>query len=328
MVARLLDEDLQSELPTPFCSFTDHTLPVKDLYVGIGAFQYGRIFTSSLDQTVKVWSLESKSLVSTLEFPTAITSLIVDKMERFIYTSSKNVIYRIDLIERSPQLNVSEDLTSSRVIKINRDTQITSLALSIASNVLYAGTSDGFIEVYDVRSHQQLRTLNNLKNFPITNLKTILKPIDLGGVNSSASLTSNVTGSTAAAMSNLPPILPFGNLKKTINGDEKEDHTIQIKCKSNRVFDDFFDDFINTDNDDLQPSIKTTNDTNKAENNDEKSDDKIKEMETEIDNLKKSLERAQSINDKMWSGMVDMKMQRKPSESSNNNNQNKKKKAM
>lgn len=52
--SRLLDETLQNELPTPYCSFTDHTLPVTDVVCGVGAFPSCRILTASVDHTVKV----------------------------------------------------------------------------------------------------------------------------------------------------------------------------------------------------------------------------------------------------------------------------------
>jgi hypothetical protein len=51
---RLLDEDLQAEIPAPYCSFTEHTLPVTDVSCGIGLFPSCRIFTASLDHSVKV----------------------------------------------------------------------------------------------------------------------------------------------------------------------------------------------------------------------------------------------------------------------------------
>lgn len=55
--SRLLDETLQNELPTPYCSFTDHTLPVTDVVCGVGAFPSCRILTASVDHTVKVCPL-------------------------------------------------------------------------------------------------------------------------------------------------------------------------------------------------------------------------------------------------------------------------------
>lgn len=51
---RLLDDSLQTELPTPYCNFTDHTLPVTDIACGVGSFPSCRILTASVDHTVKV----------------------------------------------------------------------------------------------------------------------------------------------------------------------------------------------------------------------------------------------------------------------------------
>lgn len=51
---RLLDNELQNEHVLPFCSFSDHTLPVTDILCGIGLFPECRILTSSVDHSVKV----------------------------------------------------------------------------------------------------------------------------------------------------------------------------------------------------------------------------------------------------------------------------------
>ena len=53
-IIRLLDEATQTDLPTTYCNFTDHTLPVTDIVCGVGAFPSCRILTSSVDHTVKV----------------------------------------------------------------------------------------------------------------------------------------------------------------------------------------------------------------------------------------------------------------------------------
>lgn len=51
---RLLDDDLQNDLPTPYCTFSDHTLPVTDIICGIGQFPSYRVLTASLDHSAKV----------------------------------------------------------------------------------------------------------------------------------------------------------------------------------------------------------------------------------------------------------------------------------
>ena len=54
VIVRLVDNDAQNELPTPYCTLSDHTLPVKDIICGLGAFPTCRVLTASLDHSVKV----------------------------------------------------------------------------------------------------------------------------------------------------------------------------------------------------------------------------------------------------------------------------------
>jgi hypothetical protein len=51
---RLVDNGLQDDLPSAYCTFSDHTLPVTDIQVGVGRFPRIRVLTASLDHTAKV----------------------------------------------------------------------------------------------------------------------------------------------------------------------------------------------------------------------------------------------------------------------------------
>lgn len=51
---RLIDDEVQNELPTPYCTLSDHTLPVTDIVCGVGPFPTCRVLTSSVDHSVKV----------------------------------------------------------------------------------------------------------------------------------------------------------------------------------------------------------------------------------------------------------------------------------
>ena len=53
--------------------------------------------------------------------------------------------------------------------------------MSLASSMLLAGTTTGLIHIYDVASHQLLRTLSTHKGTSITHLETMLRPPDLVG---------------------------------------------------------------------------------------------------------------------------------------------------
>lgn len=53
-VCRLLDDEVQNEPPTTYCTLSDHTLPVTDIVCGVGPFPSCRVLTSSVDHSVKV----------------------------------------------------------------------------------------------------------------------------------------------------------------------------------------------------------------------------------------------------------------------------------
>lgn len=56
---RLLDDELQNDLPSPYTTLSDHTLPITDIACGVGPFPSCRVLTSSVDHSVKVnfWSI-------------------------------------------------------------------------------------------------------------------------------------------------------------------------------------------------------------------------------------------------------------------------------
>jgi pre-rRNA-processing protein IPI3 len=45
---------VEEDRPAPLYSWSDHTLPVTDVYVGLGQLSNARVCTASLDHTVKV----------------------------------------------------------------------------------------------------------------------------------------------------------------------------------------------------------------------------------------------------------------------------------
>jgi pre-rRNA-processing protein IPI3 len=55
LLTKLLDEQEDITVaPSPYYSWSDHSLPVTDIVCGTGTFGSARIWTSSLDHTVKV----------------------------------------------------------------------------------------------------------------------------------------------------------------------------------------------------------------------------------------------------------------------------------
>lgn len=85
------------------------------------------------------------------------------------------------------------------------------MAISLTSTYLLVGTSNGAIHLYDLPSHQLLRTISAHKGFSISYLTTLLKPPDLIG---HISLDLKV-GSMSDAKDALPakPVQPFQRME-------------------------------------------------------------------------------------------------------------------
>lgn len=89
---------------------------------------------------------------------------------------------------------------------------VSTVALSLASSLLLVGTTEGLIHIYDIPSHQLLRTISTHKGFSIGYLCTMLKPPDLIG---HISLDFTIGNNAADAKDVVPvkPIIPFQRMR-------------------------------------------------------------------------------------------------------------------
>ncbi|EEY68580.1 uncharacterized protein PITG_23116 [Phytophthora infestans T30-4] len=82
---------------TPVVSFTDHVLPVTSLHVDLGGVK-ARIYTSSLDRTYKLRSLNSPQCLYSVSCPSYVNMCIADPMEQRLFMGCGNGhIYALDL---------------------------------------------------------------------------------------------------------------------------------------------------------------------------------------------------------------------------------------
>jgi pre-rRNA-processing protein IPI3 len=88
---------------------------------------------------------------------------------------------------------------------------ITTLCISLTASLLLVGTSTGAIHIYDIPSHQLLRTISSYKDkgLSITYIATLLKPPDLIGHVSLnlGSMNGRVDGIL------VKPVLPFQRMR-------------------------------------------------------------------------------------------------------------------
>ncbi|KAI1796611.1 WD40 repeat-like protein [Ganoderma leucocontextum] len=317
-IPRLLDDSLQNELPTPYCNFTDHTLPVTDIVCGVGSFPSCRILTASVDHTVKLWDPASKSLLTTFYFPQPISCIAWDVSERLFFAASADgSIHQVNLFRQREDkfsraaMEAVGGAGVSDVIRINDadpaaarkrlivvGEAVTTLAISLTSSMLLAGTSTGLIHIYDIASHQLLRTVSSHKGTQITHLTTMLRPPDLIG-HISLSLT---VGGGGEAKESIPvrPVAPFQRIQ---DGKAREAHEVslllpQVETNTTSFFGYSREDLIKDHAYFVKPSGAG------PEANGVSLQTRVTELESEVTRLKEQLGKAKGINDVMWETVV------------------------
>jgi len=303
----LVDNQIQSEIPSPYCSFTAHTLTITDLVVGFGPFPLCRLMSSSHDSTVKVWDLNSRTILSTFLFPAPINCLAWERTERIFFASSqKGDVYRVNLYRKRQdhlQVSVMEaigggaslgeqiqiaslDGETTRLIPVGESP--TCMSLSMNANHLLIGLETGLVHIYDVSSHQLLRTITNHKGQPIIKVGTIIKPSDLMG--------HVEFGETSVLKEDVPirPLLPFQRVR---DPRAREAHEVSVLLPQANIVplrtqDELF----------AQVMSEYNSFTKEDESNDPSNAlrDRVSELEAEVNRLRGQLSKAKTINDTMW----------------------------
>ncbi|KAI0331448.1 WD40 repeat-like protein [Cubamyces sp. BRFM 1775] len=315
---RLVDETLQNELPTPYCSFTDHTLPVTDIVCGVGPFPSCRIITASVDHTVKLWDPASKTLLTTFYFPQPITCISWDPTERLFFAASADgSIHQVNLFRQREDKYSRAAMEAvggagvSDVIRINdidpKDAKkrlisigepVTAMTISLSGSMLLAGTTSGLIHIYDIASHQQLRTLSSHKGMAITHLSTMLRPPDLIG-HVSLTLSAGAAGDTRE---NIPvrPVAPFQRIR---DAKAREAHEVSLMLPQHSTPPGTFfsysrEELIKDHAFFVQPSAAGPEAAGVSLQT------RVSELEGEVSRLREQLNKAKGINDVMWESVV------------------------
>lgn len=235
--------------PTPYHAWSEHTLPVTDVVCGVGSFGTARVFTASLDHTVKVWDLSTGTLLTTLLFPSFVSSMAVDPTETRLYAGcgKEGLIVQASLYRRKEGSQRSrsayEAIGGNAVeggvehvgIEDNdagvtfrsaapespvTENVVTCLSINLDGTLLVAGCGDGTVIVWDTASRQAIRTFSQHKGSgSITCAQILLKPADLGGM---AALGVN-------GKPKVPVIQPFKRVMKLAGNAESYDEGVTIE---------------------------------------------------------------------------------------------------
>ncbi|KAG8878044.1 Pre-rRNA-processing protein ipi3 [Tulasnella sp. 331] len=282
VMAHLLDNDKQHEMPTPYCSLADHTLPITDIACGL-------------------WDMGTRTLLITFLFPRPINVVALDPAERVLFAASPDgFIHQVNLFrERHDRASKStgaiealsgfgpddatriDDNEQGFQLKrlINIEHEILSMTLSMTGSILLIGTATGQVHIYDVASHQLLKTVNTHQGFRATHLSTFIKPSDL---------TGHVTIGSASHLDTIP-LYPITSFHRIRDATARTAHEI--------VPDTLPPYNLEIDHDCLitQSSTGVSGQALQA---------RVAGLEAEVENLTQNLSKAIGLNDSMWESVV------------------------
>ncbi|KAH9002183.1 WD40 repeat-like protein [Lactarius deliciosus] len=269
--------------PTSLCTLSDHTLPITDIACGFGPFPSCRVLSASTDHSVK--------------FPHAVACIAWDLTERLSLPPNKSGGYVAEAIGGAGVNDVllvrDDDSSTTKRRLISVGEPVTALSFSLTGALLLAGTALGNVHVYDVPSHQLLRTINAHPGpgLAVTHLTALLKPPDLVG---HVQLGGDKDGGIPVL-----PILPFQRMREARPREAHEvtmmlpharhstHESVTTYSREELLRDwEFF----------VKPRSATTNDALSAP----PLDGRVTELEDEVARLKSQLARAKGINDVMW----------------------------
>lgn len=175
----------------PLQSWSDHTLPVTCLAVGAG--DAGALVASgSLDRTVKVRSLAAGDggaapLLRSVPLPAAVRSLALDPGEHALYAGcGSGAIFEVTLVGTDVAAGDSLSLSPNDATAggggdgmhalEGHSQAVTSLALTPDAAYLVSGSEDASVRVWELRSRQQVRLLQNAARGPVSATLVLPQP--------------------------------------------------------------------------------------------------------------------------------------------------------
>jgi pre-rRNA-processing protein IPI3 len=165
--AWLFDTELVSpnpmklEPPQPWIEFSQHSLPISGLYCGVGGMA-GRVVSSSLDRTCKIFDLPSKSMLHSFLFPCFLNAVVLDPAEQVLLAAGGDgKIYKVNIAGGSA---AEGGQGQGRALEggyfVGHEQSVTGLSMSFNGSILMSTSKDGTAAMWDASTSQLLRRLN------------------------------------------------------------------------------------------------------------------------------------------------------------------------
>lgn len=166
--------DVLSGHVQPKFTFSDHSLPITGLKVGLGGSR-ATLYTASLDRTVRLYDLAQGQQTAVLMFRNGLTSIAVDRMETSIYvgtTEGEVICFSISTPPRTLEYHL-EDHDMNHSFRGHAG-HVTCISLSMDSETMLSGGQDGNLIVWHIKSKQILKTMKH--KGPVTNAFFTITP--------------------------------------------------------------------------------------------------------------------------------------------------------
>lgn len=151
----------------PVYIFSDHSLPVTDLYISKTGM-HGRLCTVSSDRTCKIYDLSTGDMLLNLVFDVPLSSVALDVMELNIFVgTNEGQIHQYGLTNppRNRDLLVNTEVNCPTFVSHTK--VVSCLSVSLDGETLLSGSSDEQVILWHIPSRQPVRTIKH--KGPVTN---------------------------------------------------------------------------------------------------------------------------------------------------------------
>lgn len=204
----IYNSSLSHESVKPYAAFHDHSLPVTDLLVlPSGLINDLKLYTVSLDNTLRIYDITTKKLLTTFVLPYGIECLTMDPASRAIYVGMSNGLIRTIPLYTITNSTLESVGGNNKIITVDNDVElkylfvhhqqkavkkknepeidpetpikVTQLTISLDGTNLISGDSVGRVFVSDTVTRQVVKNFN-LLNSAISQVQTFVVGEELG----------------------------------------------------------------------------------------------------------------------------------------------------